>query len=68
MNSPASSRRKPLLVRVWNALRNGFRLHGIAFPFVACRQFATWTFRSRIAPRTYVTDGLSSGGGMGGMY
>jgi SAM-dependent methyltransferase len=43
--------------RIWNATRHGFRLHGIRFPFVLSRQWITWVFRSRIAPRSFTLAG-----------
>lgn len=52
-----SSPRRSLTLRAWNALRNGFRLHGIGFPFVFCRRLAAWAYRSFIARRTFALGG-----------
>lgn len=45
------------MVRVWKALRNGFRLEGISFPFRFCRRVAAWALRSFVARRTFRVAG-----------
>ena len=57
MNSPSSPPRKPLPIRIWNAVRNGFRIHGIRFPFVFVQQRSAWAFRSFVSRRTFALAG-----------